>query len=126
MPQLEPTVETIRDMTPIPQAIYLAEVVAHEEKVSKPNKQTGATSMNDFVTFKITEGEQHDRKIKKCFNEQVQTPGLRFFAALGAKIEPGAKLDWEKTIGRPLKISVIKKLFEGRTVNDIDDFLPAE
>lgn len=126
MPLLTPSVDTIRDMTPIPAGVYPAVVLSHEELVSKPNKKTGETSMNDWIVFQITEGEQSGRKIRKCFSEKFQTPGLRFFQALGARIEPGVPLDWPKTVSRSLKISVITKLYENKPIPEVDDFLPLE
>lgn len=126
MPLLEPTLDSIRDMNPIPAGLYKVEVDSHEEKVSKPNEKTGETSMNDWIVFKITDGEQSGRKIRKCFSEKFQTPGLRFFTALGAKIAAGEKLDFAKSVGRPLKISVTTKLFNNKPIPEVDDFLPVD
>lgn len=126
MGQLTPTVDDIKAMEPWESGRFRTKVSKHEEKVSKPNETTGETSQNNFIWFEIvSEGKFQGRKIKHCFNEKFTVPALNFFKALGATIEVGRALDWEKTINRELDIFVALKTYEGRIQPNITDFYPA-
>lgn len=123
MPSLVPTLEDIKASEPIPAGKYRVKVVSHEEKPSKDG-----TSLNDIVVFQIVDGSDfNNRKLPKVyFSEKWITPALNFFRALGAKIEPGTTLQWDKTIDRELYVLVRNKTYEGRTMPEISDYLPLE
>ncbi len=125
MPALTPTIDDIKAAEPWKAGKYRAKVVSHEEKVSKPNKDTGETSMNDWVVFQVIDGsDMNDRKLKHCFSEKFVLPAINFFRALGAKIEPGETLLWDKTVDREVNLIVNLELYNGRPMPKIVDFLP--
>lgn len=125
MPVLTPTVDDIKAAEPWKSGKYRAKVLSHEEKVSKPNKDTGVTSLNDWVVFQVIDGSDMDqRKIKHCFSEKFVLPAINFFRALGAKIEPGTSLQWEKTVDRELYILVGLEMYNSRPMAKVTDFLP--
>jgi len=127
MPTLTPTVDDIKNMAPWEAGKYRAKVLSQEELVSKPNKDTGITSLNNWVVFQIvSEGPMEGRKHRHCFSQKFTLPALNFFKALGARIEPGVPLDWEKTEGRELYIMITLKMYEGRPQPNIVDFFPVD
>ena len=127
MPALNPTIDDIKAAEPWKAGKYRVKALNHEEKVSKPNKDTGETSLNDWVQFEVIDGsDMNGRKIKQCFSEKFTLPAINFFRALGAKIEPGVALQWEKVVNRELYVIINLEFYNGRPMPKIVDFIPGE
>jgi len=125
MPALTPTIDDIKAAEPWKAGKYRAKALSHEEKVSKPNKDTGETSMNDWVVFEIIDGsDMNGRKIKHCFSEKFTIPAINYFRALGAKVEPGVSLDWSKVVDREVNLIIGLEPYNGRPMPKIQDFTP--
>jgi hypothetical protein len=125
MPALTPTIQDIKASEPIPPGRYRAKVEKHEEKVSKPNKDTGETSMNDWVHFEILDsGDFSGRKLRHCFSEKEpnRRSAIQFFQALGADVVPGESYKFENAPGRELYIFVRQELYDGKMLPKISDF----
>ena len=124
MPALTPTIDDIKSAEPWKAGVYKVRVLTHEEKDSKPNKDTGDVSKNDWVQFEIVDdSDMSGRKLRHCFSEKFVLPAINFFRALGAKIEPGVALQWDKTEGRELKVVINLELYNGRPMPKIVDFI---